>query len=434
MNKRNHIMNFTSKLGNKGLAAASMVLVCWAQSSHAGYKSALSPAGVGQVQASLAYTSTNQAVTPNNFTRPSAGVTPTGTWTARTDQPLGTPTVCTSTVSTVYLTGGYKAVARSYVVTGVTADNPELGQKLADERFALVPSYCGAYYEIASGDEIIDGKRYLVVLGNATAGTAAWFRGYYYNGTPSSREDLIANGTKLYETLVKGPFDFGDINSPDRCKAMKVPIEYDGPSLYLVSDGIAESQTDLQFVNPPASVTFGCSGPVTYPLLQTTGGCGNVNVTYNPPANTLPPGASLVTATAIDASGNVATWQFTALRPYVQFSGFYSPINGSGGSCTVPIRCINAGNKIPIKFDTKLCGLCYQSLVPPTVTITRLTLTNPSNPCEVVPTTIDHSYFQWVANQWHFNWNTLATDKGRYRIEVVLGDGGVNPYAIVELR
>ena len=27
-----------------------------------------------------------------------------------------------------------------------------------------------------------------------------------------------------------------------------------------------------------------------------------------------------------------------------------------------------------------------------------------------------------------------ATDKGRYRIEVELGDGSINPYAIVELR
>ena len=121
-----------------------------------------------------------------------------------------------------------------------------------------------------------------------------------------------------------------------------------------------------------------------------------------------------MTATATDLSGNVAICQFTVARPFLEFNGFYSPINGSGGACTAPIRFINAGNKVPIKFDTTFCDLAYKSALPPTVTIKRLTLANPSDPCEVVPTSIDHLYFQWVANQWHFNWNTFVTDKGRY--------------------
>ena len=245
--------NTPNKSFRIGLAAGGLIVACCAQPALAGYKATLSTSGVGKVEASLAYiTSTNKAITPENYTRPSAGVTGLGTWTAKVPQPAGTPLVCTSTVSTVYLTGGYKALARSWVATGVTADNPELKKKLKDEKFSLAPAFCGAGYDIASGDEVIDGKRYLVVLGKATAGTAAWFRGYVFEGTPTSSDDIIQNGTKLYEALVKGPFDFGDPESPDRCKAMKVPIEYDGPNLYLVSDGIAESATDLHFVDTPA--------------------------------------------------------------------------------------------------------------------------------------------------------------------------------------
>ena len=273
-----------------GLAAGGLIVACCAQPALAGYKATLSTAGVGKVEASLSYiTTTNKAVTPDNYTKPSAGVTGLGTnWTVKVAQPVGTPLVCTSTVSTVYLTGGWKALARSWVATGVTADNPELKQKLRDEKFSLAPAFCGAGYDIASGDEVFDGKRYLVVLGKATAGTAAWFRGYVFEGTPASSEDIIQNGTKLYEALVKGPFDFGDVESPDRCKAMKVPIDYDGPNLYLVSDGIAESATDLGFINRPASVAIGCSDPLGYPTLQTSGGCGTVSVTYDRPVKHFP--------------------------------------------------------------------------------------------------------------------------------------------------
>ena len=441
-----------------GLAAAGLMVACGAQPALAGFKSLLSPTGVGKVEASLAYTPTATAVepttafavepttatavapntaiavTPENYTKPSAGVTGLGTWTAKVPQPAGSPLVCTSTVKTVYLTGGWKALARSWVTTGVTADNPELKQKLEDEQFSLTPSLCGASYDIASGDEEINGKRYLVVLGKATAGTAAWFRGYVFDsetaGIPATKENVMAHGTKLYEALVKGPFDFGDVASPDRCQAMKVPIEYDGPNLYMVADGIAESATDLEFYNPPTSVTIGCSDPQEYPVLQTTGGCGPVWITYDPPFNLLSPGTSTVTATATDSLENYTTVLFQVVRPYLEFTGFYAPINGSGGDCSAPIRTINAGNKVPIKFDAKFCGTSYRSILPPTVTISKI---DPLS-CAVIAVPIDHQYFQWVANQWHFNWNTLVTDRGRYRIEVELGDGGHNPYAIVELR
>jgi hypothetical protein len=497
-------MNFINQSFNRRRAAAGLFLIFCAHSGMAGYKSSLLPNGVGSVSASLAFDTTNVAATPSNFNQPSAGVTTLGTWTAKTNQPLSCPTVCTSTVSTVFLTGGYKAVARSYVATGVTADDADLGQKLSDEKFALLPGFCGASYDIASGDEMINSNRYLVVLGNATAGTAAWFRGYVFDGTPSSRDDIVANGTKLYDVIVKGPFDFGDPNSTDRCFALKIPIDYPGTNVYLLSDGVAVSASNLQFVNVPQSVTIGCSGPLAYPSLQTTGGCGTVNitfdppisllppgvtqvtatavdsannvatnqfsvtrppplqfvnvpqsvtigcsdplvypvlqttggcgattVTYNPPANQLPPGVTLVTATAKDSNNNMTAAQFSVIRPFITFTGFYPPINGtSSGDCSVPLRAITAGNKIPIKFDTTLCGVTYESAVPPNVTITKI---NPVS-CAVIGVPVDHQYFQWVANQWHFNWNTSKSDRGRYRIEVVLGDGSPNPFAIVDLQ
>jgi len=429
--KKSDMKNSIKRQG-VGLGAAALAAVCYLQPAVAGYKSALSPAGIGKVEASLAYTTTNKAVTPEGFTRPSAGVTQLGTWTAKVPQPPGTPLVCTSTVSTVFMTGGYKAVARSWVTTGVTADNPELKKKLADEKFELIPGVCGAGYEIASGEEIIDGKRHLVVLGKATAGVAVWFRGFVYDGTPGApltTDAIIQNGIKVYDLVLKGPFDFGDIESSDRCKAMKVPIEYDGPNLYFVSDALAESITDLQFVNPPDSVTFDCSDRQLYPVLKVRGGCGPVKVTFSPSLERLPLGESVVTATATDQAGNTATHQFTVKRPYLEFCGFYPPIDGTGGTCAEPLKRIKAGSRVPIKFDTTICGVPYPMAAPPTVTITKL---DPAT-CEVISIPVDHKYFQWVANRWHFNWRTLDTDKGLYRIEADLGDGGENPYAIVEL-
>jgi hypothetical protein len=432
---RNH-MKFVNTSVTNGLAAAALVVLCSAQVSLAGYTSVLSN-NVGQVSATLGYSTpgyTNKAITAYPVTNPSAGVTTAGTWTVRTNQPSGVSTVCTSTVQVLNIFG-YKAVAKSYVTSGVTADpSPELGDRLLQDGFVLIPNPCGSDYVIASGDETINGQRYLVVLGNATGGTAAWFRGYFFDGTPIDRDDIIQHGVKLYDVVITGPFDFGDINSTDRCNALKIPINYTGPKLYLVSDGGSVSTTDLQINCPSSPTNIPCGSSVTYPSLTTSGGCGAASITYNPPVSALAPGTNNVTATATDAAGNVATCQFQAVRPFLTLgsSGFASPISGIGGSCTNPVAKVKgggSGGSVQIKFSTYLCNTLYNPTTPPTVTITKLD-TN----CQPSVVEISGQQLSLTSNTWHWQWNTLQTDIGYFKISVNLGDGNPNPnYAIVQL-
>src|SRR4051812_45931854 len=153
-------MNISIQSFNVRLAAAALACCLWTHTSQAGYSTTVTTGGSGTVGASLAFGTTNAVITPST-SLPSAGVATSGTFTSFTNPPFGSPLVSTSTVRTVFLVGGYKAQPRAYVTTGVTADNPALKKKLADEGFSLVPSLCGASYDITSGDEVIDGKRYL---------------------------------------------------------------------------------------------------------------------------------------------------------------------------------------------------------------------------------------------------------------------------------
>ena len=324
-------MNVVRKLVKNGLPVVGLFVICWARVSLAGHTSTLGSNGNGQVGADLIVsTTTSNALTSINAVTPSAGVTGLGTWTVKAFPPEGTPNCCTSTIASVLLTGGYKAVANSWTVQGISAGpSLELSNKLATEGFTLTPNLCGSGYTIASGDETINGQRYLVVLGNATGGTVDWFRGYIYNGTPTSRDDIINGGTKLYEAVVLGPFDFGDPNSPDRCNALKIPINYTGPNLYMLSDGAAVSTTDLAMVSCPNPVNLAACNP-SYPTnsFTTSGGCPPVTVTFDTDPNSILPGTSAtVNATATDTAGNTATCQFTATRTGLQIvcpTGIYA--------------------------------------------------------------------------------------------------------------
>ncbi|HTL56269.1 MAG TPA: hypothetical protein VL361_11365 [Candidatus Limnocylindrales bacterium] len=497
-------MKFVNTSFKNGLAAAALVVLCSAQVSWAGYSYTL-VTNWGTVTATLGSPTTgsytNVAKT-GNMTTPSAGVTGSGTYSVKTNQPSYVSTSNTSIVQVLNIYG-WKAVPHSYCTSGATADSStDLSDKLTQDGFVLTPSSCGAGYGIASGEEIINLQRYVVVLGNATAGTAVWFRGYVFDGTVTSRDDIIAGGTKLYDIVITGPFDFGDINSPDRCNALKILIAYTGPNLYLLSDGTALSTTDLKFVscpsgtinldpcNPsysnllktsggcgavtisydPPSVPPGSSGvtvtatatdasgnsdtctftvsrplfvlsgcadinapcgtAVTYPSLTPSGGCPPYNITFNPAASAVGPGTTLVTATATDSKGNVASCTFKVTRPLLTFDGFDSPIGTVGGSCTAPAVTITAGSKIPVKFDTLLCGSAYKQPTPPTVTISKVVN---FTTCATNSIGIDNQFLQWVANAWHFNWNTPKPDTNVYRIDVHLIDGS-NPFVYIKLQ
>jgi hypothetical protein len=333
-------MNFVSNSAKNGLTAAVLVVVCAAQVSLAGYKNGMNPTNtpsgpgfVGSASASLGYSLavTNVATTPNNVKfNPSAGVSVSGTWTATNSAPGKSPAGCTSQIYiNPTLPGGPKVVTYASTPSGAAGNgsadpSPELADRLAQDGFVLVPNPCGAGYNVASGDEVIDNQHYLVVLGTSSGGTAHWFRGYFFNGTgPTNRDQVINEGTKLYDVVVTGPFDFGDPNSTDRCKALKIPINYTGPYLYLIADGTSISTTTLAFTDcpdPNSTYTIPACNP-SYPVLHTSGGCGTTNIAYSPAFNTLPLDTPvLVTVTAMDAGGNDAQCTFTVIRPSFRFT------------------------------------------------------------------------------------------------------------------
>jgi len=506
-------MNIVTKSVKYGFAAAVLVVVCWALSSRAGSHSNLGANGVGDVWGPLgrASSTTNKALTGMNQNQPSAGVTGVGTWTAQVPQPSGSATYCTSTVATVFLTGGYKALASSFCVSHMTADaSQDLIDKLASDRTVVTPSPCGAGYTIASGKETNnDGQHYVVLLGNGTGGTAVLLQGYVFDGIPTSDDDVKNAGTNLYSVLVLGPFNFGSVNSTDRCDALKIPINYTGTNLFMMADAGGWSTTDLGFVgcpspnsiytlascnpvypafqttggcgpvtnityNPASATSFapGTGGPVTEtatdaagnfatcsfnvfrpalqftncpttplqvgcsgtidPGLKTSGGCAPVTITYSPALNALSPGNNNVIATATDAQGNHAICPFTAVLPFLNLgpNGFANPINGIGGTCTVPLRqIVGAGTKLQIKFTTYLCNTIYISTTPPTVTITKLDAN-----CNPTAVEVNQQQLSLTSNTYHIQWQTGPNDVGPYMISVNLGDGNPNPIsAIVQL-
>jgi len=164
----------------------------------------------------------------------------------------------------------------------------------------------------------------------------------------------------------------------------------------------------------PTNVCFDCSDVVAYPSAQVSGGCGAVTVSYNPPASALPVGTSTVTVTAQDSLGRTAQCSFIAIRKSLAFDGFYSPISGTGGTCGSPLRRINLGSNIPVKFKVKCSGSTVVS-GRPTLSIQQCSGGAYSG----------GGNFKLVGNEWHFNWDTTGAGikRGSYQLTATLQDG-----------
>ena len=164
----------------------------------------------------------------------------------------------------------------------------------------------------------------------------------------------------------------------------------------------------------PTNVVFACGDPLVYPTPQINGGCDAFLFSYNPPASALVPGVpTVVTATVTDTINNLSrVSQFTATRQALTFSGFFSPIGGTGGSCTTPFVTVNRGSNIPVKFEDFCQGVPFGAGTP-----TLSILQCPSG------TVVNGGNFQMVQNVWHFNWDTTGLSRGAYQLIVTLQDG-----------
>ena len=392
------------------------MLINHGQLGQAGWSGAMNGTGYGwaSVNVTSSFGVFGTANTPN-MTGPSASMDPTTGYAANAFLPYGSSSF---TVARIKGSPGYVWKANTADSNGDSTDNPEL-----ESRVNIVPADC-ALLTIESSLSSSNGHSGTITVDAVgTGGTAIWLRGFEFHGqgAPGGIDDLKTNGAVKWDILLVGPFDLTRSN----CNAIIIPftVETDFTNLFFLADGVAKSSNPLT-ISCPSNVVFECTGsPLAYPPLQTSGGCGNVAVTYSPPANLLPNGVpTLVTATATDSVGNTNSCTFTATRQGLAFNGFYPPINGTDGTCPAPLRTINKGSIIPVKFDVTCNGLPY-GLGTPTLTIQQYS--SPQQGCNPVgiPFTGD---FQYSASVWHINWDTSGVNFPKntvYKLIATLQDG-----------
>ena len=370
--------------------------------ARAGYNGNMNGSGVGSVTVTVS-SSTLQTTNVKSATmlNPSASIPPATGYSANAALPTG---ASPSTVGRVKGSIGYKWTAVTTAYNGDKSDSEVINQ-----RTPITPADCAELNVDTSYEPPADGSSgRVIVQGTATEGTAILLRGYEWKGTgiPQSTEELAANSTLKWDMLLVGPFVL-DVNN---CTALVIPVTTaDTEKLYFAVDTVAESKPMV--ITCPPDVDVSCGGTVEYPAVTVEGGCGEVTVDFDPPADALPAGTTEVLVTATDSKGSQATCSFLATR-LLDFHGFYSPIGKTGGSCGAAAIKQKLGSKIPVKFDVT-CGGVPVTTGQPTLAINKCLNLTP----------ILTGVFQSVANEWHFNWDTTGLTKGTYQLVVTLQDG-----------
>ncbi|MCI0534602.1 MAG: PxKF domain-containing protein [Verrucomicrobiales bacterium] len=393
------------------------------QSVRAGWSGVMNGTGYGWASASLShspyYTSVNSG-TKQNPSASNPGTLPPGASFYTFARASGSP--------------GYIWSASTQAYYGDGADNAEV-----ESRVQINPANCpsletgGVAEQSLSVDEG-SGLSSISVNANGTAGTGLLLRGYKFVGliedhivvppdnpdTPESetveavKAFLKAHGELKFEWVGKGPFEYGfNGNCP-------LVLQFDDTApedLYFVTDAVAKS-TPLE-VTCPADMVVECGQRVTYPDVQYSGGCGTViptlTATYSPAATSLQVGENLVTVTITDDPDHqnvIHTCTFKVTVQALAFDGFFSPIDGIGGSCEAPLRRLKAGSKLPVKFKVTCDGSDVITGAP-TLSIRQCS----------GGTYTGGGDFQLVGNEWHFNWDTPGRSKGVYELIATLQDG-----------
>jgi len=400
-----------------GSAVLAGMVIGYGQLVLAGWTGQMNGTGYGKASVNVtSSTAKSNTVGTANMQSPGAAMTNTTTYFAGGPLPSG---ASTATVARIKGSAGYVWKANTLATNGDKTDNSEI-----ESRVTIVPSDCASLTMDSSSILSSNGlSGTITVNAAATEGAAILLHGFEYLGSvpPENIDDLRANGLLKWDILLVGPFDLNTSN----CTAIVIPFttETGYSNLYFVADGVANSKPLA--ITCPDNVDFGCflsASALDYPSPQLSGGCGNLTVSYNPPASTLSAGVTTVTATVADEVGNTNQCTFTATRHVLSFIGFDSPIGGTGGSCGSPLRTITLGSKIPVKFTTACDGTTVFS-GQPTLTIQK---------CPSLQT-IGGGNFQVVANEWHFNWDTTGLNQGTYKLTATL-QNGVTKEAFIKLK
>jgi len=141
----------------------------------------------------------------------------------------------------------------------------------------------------------------------------------------------------------------------------------------------------------------------------------------------------VVTWTFNDGNGNTSTATQTVVIKGLTFDGFYSPINGVGGSYASPVlKGIARGCTVPVKFESECEGGHYRTAVPTVPTLSLLKYTSAT-----AFQAVTGGKFTRVSTQseddWHFDWNTSGLSSGVYKIVATMQDG-TSQYVFVSLK
>ncbi len=221
------------------------------------------------------------------------------------------------------------------------------------------------------------------------------------------------------------------------------PTYYDKQGTYTVhwkfDDGngnvVYSNQTvivqDTQFptkpVLPDLTYSYCGSTPATPPVPTTMDNCaGTVIGTTTTKFPITTPGTNIVTWTFNDGHGNITTANQKVVLGGLTFSGFYSPIGGTGGTCSAPLITSKLGSITPFKFDFACGGTPITTGTPPVVLIQAY-----SSKCVAGANLVNaNAVYQ---NGWHYNWDSTGLTKGVYEVMVVLPDGSTQ-YVFVQLK
>ena len=208
------------------------------------------------------------------------------------------------------------------------------------------------------------------------------------------------------------------------------PLTYNSQGTFTVNwtfnDGNGNSSTASQTVivrdtTPPAvpvlsDLTGTCSSPANLVAPTTTDNCAGTLTGTTTNSLNFAPGTNIVYWTFNDGNGNTSTAIQKVIVTGLTFHGFYSPIGGTGGSCGSPLRTVNQGGNLPVKFDVT----CANS---PYVTGRPTLLIEKSNAQCTSLTSVSGGDFQLVSGEWHFNWDTSSQVRGTYKLTAILQDG-----------
>src|SRR5688572_14744331 len=277
------------------------IVISHVQLALAGWTGTMNGTGFGQSSVNVRAYDTSllkkKTITSVNLQDPSASMPPTDFYSTNAFLPTD---ASRATVAKVKGLTGYVWQAITEGSNGDSTDNDEL-----ETRVKITAADCASLEMESSDSPQSDKSGIITVNTKATAGTALWLRGYEYLGDPS---DLPNNAPPLYDAdgnditpyndllkeflktnvnsslkwdiLVVGPFDLTEGN----CSAIKIPytIETDRSHLYFITDGVAKSLPLV--IECPNDIVVGCGQPVTYPETVLVGGCGTIEVTFNPAA------------------------------------------------------------------------------------------------------------------------------------------------------